>query len=34
MTPAILELLIPIVGIITTFTFPVALVATFKGFKL
>jgi len=34
MTPAILELLIPIVAIITTFTFPVALVATFKWFKL
>ena len=34
MTPALLEMLVPIVAIVTTFTFPVALVFTFKWFKL
>ncbi len=34
MTPALLEMLVPIVAIVTTFSFPVALVFTFKWFKL
>ena len=34
MNAEILTMLIPIVAIVTTFAFPVALVATFKWFKL
>ena len=34
MTPAMMEMLIPVVAIVTTFSFPVALVFTFKWFKL
>lgn len=34
MTSAMMEALIPVVAIITTFSFPVALVFTFKWFKL
>ena len=34
MTPALLEMLVPIVAILVTFAFPVALVFTFKWFKL
>jgi hypothetical protein len=34
MNAAMLELLIPIIAILTTFGFPVALVFTFKWFKL
>ena len=34
MTADLLQMLIPIVAIVTTFTFPVALVFTFKWFKL
>ena len=34
MTADMLQMLIPLVAIVTTFTFPVALVFTFKWFKL
>ena len=34
MDSGMLQMLIPIVAIVTTFAFPVALVATFKWFKL
>lgn len=34
MTTAMMEALIPVVAILTTFSFPVALVFTFKWFKL
>jgi hypothetical protein len=34
MTPAMLDVLVPIVAIVVTFSFPVVLVATYKYFKL
>lgn len=34
MPPGLLEALVPIVAIVTVFSFPVALLATFKWFKL
>ena len=34
MDPAVFQMLIPIIAILTTFGFPVALVFTFKWFKL